>query len=267
MNYQFGSANAEKLASAPWMQRKNLENMAIPQFLSEMVPHGQKPICKTDKRVFQEWRNHAIVTARTTRSNDLVLELQRVLSRVRSQEQLYASLFLKDPIDRQQGPFEPSDFTIDILLDLINLVAKDAADFANELDSRHTFDVPDRQRLKTILKDAVNNATALFARVSSQVGNSDVALTTSNELRPIYADFILSELPLVPKSEAGRILMAIRRDLDRLTSSIDIRVGQALISRRNDSLYVSLTTKKKNLCQEKGSRVAMLVLSKYGSSR
>ena len=177
--------------------------------------------------------------ALSTESRSFVIELTKWLAKSSELNRCIAETAAHDEI----GPFEPSDQTVQLLGNLVNIAAEDAAKFANELDLTDTAYLSEPQRLRRSLVRAVHNSLALFARVSGEVGNGNADISASTGFRPVYADYLLAELPLIPKADAGRILLSIRRDLDRLCNTRNIKAGRATLSKRGDGLVVSLRGK------------------------
>jgi len=170
-------------------------------------------------------------------------ELSAVLQKRRALTSEFKNVFREIAPPTDVGPFEPSKQTIELLGDLVSIAAADAAKFANELDRSDNAYGSEPQRLRRSLVRAVHNSLSLFARVSGEVGNGNADISASTGFRPVYADYLLAELPVIPKADAGRILLSIRRDLDKLCYSRNIKAGRAILSKQGGELVVSLNAK------------------------
>lgn len=149
--------------------------------------------------------------------------------------------FKRNSVSQENGSFSPSEGTAQLLSHLVRRAAIDASQFSNDLALEAASNQMTVGDMRNQLALAMGHAVTLFSTVSQKFGNSSVPLTDGSVFRPVFADYLLSELPVVPIVDARSLLSEVLSDLQASLRRGDVKAGQSMISFRGGQIFASAT--------------------------
>lgn len=132
--------------------------------------------------------------------------------------------------DAEVHEFSASIGTAELLSQLVRRAATDASHFANGLALENQYNCLTVEHFRSLLTQAISHSATLFVSVSHNFGNVAVPLTDNGVFRPVYADYLLGELPAVPVTDAHKLLASILSDLRSDLRQGAVAAGHAVLT-------------------------------------